>query len=78
MESASARRGASGWIEVAREDDQWTVLGVSFSNENVWKLIAIGVCTFANFWLSSKLAFRDGAAEGDPAQSDSAGTSGAS
>lgn len=52
-----------GGLRAAVPPAQWEVLGVGFSNENVWKLIAIGICTFANFWLSSRLAFReDGAA----------------
>lgn len=41
-------------------------LGVGFSNENLWKLIAIGICTGANFWLSSRLAFQDRSASGGP------------
>ena len=27
--------------------------------ENAWKVIAIAICTFANFWLSNTLAFRE-------------------
>ena len=47
-----------GGLRAAYPPAQVEWLGVSFSNENLWKLVAIGICTFANFWLSSKLAFR--------------------
>lgn len=66
-----------GGLRAAYGDEQWSLFGVGFSNENVWKLIAIGVCTFANFWLSSKLAFREGAPadQASPASSGSADAS---
>lgn len=34
-----------------------TVLGVAASRLNLYKLIAIGLCTLANYWLSARLAF---------------------
>jgi len=48
-----------GGLRAAFPPAQWEVAGIEFSNENGWKLIAIGICTFANFWLSSRLAFKE-------------------
>lgn len=35
-----------------------TAAGITFEAVNLWKVVAIGVCTFANFFLSTKLAFK--------------------
>ncbi|MHC5019068.1 MAG: GtrA family protein [Planctomycetota bacterium] len=48
-----------GGLRAAYGAGPWALFGITFSSENVWKLIAIGICTFANFWLSAKLAFRE-------------------